>query len=82
MIDPSLIKAYCRERDALLRALDQEKFDDHCRRWGIPTPREGWLPSSRLILMHKARLSLQTFTPEEKEESRRWLEEHHCSMEI
>jgi hypothetical protein len=75
------IRKYVKERNEVLRSLDQSKFDDLCKRWLIPTPREGWLPDSRMILMHKARLQIEEFTEEEKAISRKWLEEHHCSLD-
>jgi len=74
-----MMKVYCRERDAVLRALDEEKFDAHYRKWALERPRE-WLPGARMILMHKARLQLRGFNEEERAASRQWLLEHGCSL--
>lgn len=64
----------------MLRSLDPVKFDAFWEKWELPKPREGWLSDTRMIMMHKSRLCIEDFSEEEKAVSRRWLEEHHCSM--
>jgi hypothetical protein len=66
------IAAYCRERDEVLRQLDIEGLEAHMRKWKVPMPKE-WIGAAPLILMHKARLSIVSFTEAEKAVSREWL---------
>lgn len=63
---------YMKQRDAVLRALDEDGLDRLFRKWGLTRPRE-WLPNARLIMMHKLRLEIDSFSTAEKETSRNWL---------
>lgn len=71
----SASRAFVKDRNAVLRALDETAFDKFYRKWEIARPRE-WIGNARLIMMHKARLHIVDFTQEEKSLSRRWLAEH------
>ena len=73
------IKQYVRERDQILRKLDEDALDEHFQKWNLPRPRS-WLPSARMILMHKSRLQLKGFSEEERRISREWLLGHNCSL--
>jgi hypothetical protein len=69
------ISAYVRERDEVLRALDVERFEAFWRKHRQPMPRSGrWAgPIVPLIMMHKARLAVETMSEAEKAVSREWL---------
>jgi hypothetical protein len=69
------IKAFTRDRDAALLALDRRQFEKFLRKWCLPQPRD-WIGDSWLAAMHKARLQLVSFTDAEREVSRVWLAEH------
>jgi hypothetical protein len=68
----SRIKAFNRERDAMLRALDEDAFDKFAREWSVPQPAQ-WKPLAKLAAMHKARLQIKSFSAQEKATSRAWL---------
>ena len=77
------IKLYCKERDEMLRSLDVEKFHRFYKKHKLVKPHGGWLtPEVPLIMMHKARMQINSFTEEEKEVSRKWLLSHNYSLEI
>lgn len=74
-------RAQRKERDVLLQRLDiddaatliraAEKF---ARRWNIPTPPQGWArPDVPLAALHKARLSIRSFSYKQKLASAKWL---------
>jgi hypothetical protein len=67
--------AFCKDRDAALRALDRDKLDRFLRKWNQPRPHE-WIGDAWLASMHKARLQIYTFTEAEKAVSRTWLAQH------
>jgi hypothetical protein len=66
---------YIAERDAMLRALDPCRCIEHFKKWHLPQPPGGWLDEVPLIMMHKCRLEVPTFSEEERELSRKWLAE-------
>lgn len=73
------IKAFVRERDAALRSLDKKKLTAYMDKYGID-----WKPMNDLVFwaaVHKARLSVRSFTAEEKRVSAKWLEEHYFRAE-
>jgi len=67
-----MIKTFNRERDSMLRSLDEAEFDSFARNWNVPQP-AAWKPKAKLAAMHKARLNIESFTPDEKDVSRDWL---------
>ena len=67
------IKQYCIERDAVLRKLDVDALHVHMAKWNVPRPERWAHPTVPVAMMHKARLSINAFTAEEKEVSRVWL---------
>lgn len=75
-------RRFLKERDAMLRLLDNDAFDKHCRKWRIKTPSDGWVPLAREALMHKSRIEIDTFTPEEKAVSFEWLAEHGMTSSL
>lgn len=77
----SRIKKYVKERNRVLRLLDEDAYSRFCSEWGVPQPM-AWLPLSRLILMHKVRLQVASMTEEEKAVSRQWLLSHGYSLDI
>lgn len=73
------IKAFVRERDAALRSLDKKKLTAYMDKYGVD-----WRPMNELVFwaaVHKARLSIRSFTAEEKRVSAKWLEEHHFQVD-
>ncbi len=75
------VRKYCAERDAVLRSLDEDAFIAHCNKWKVPQPAR-WLPGAIMILMHKSRLQIASFTEEEKRTSREWLTAHRYDLSI
>ncbi|WP_315705002.1 MULTISPECIES: hypothetical protein [unclassified Bradyrhizobium] len=57
----------------MLRSLSEAAYDKFARKWGVPRPAQ-WQPLAQLAAMHKARVNLSTFSAEEQELSRAWLE--------
>ena len=74
-------RAFCKDRDAVLRALDRDKLERFLRKWNQPLPRE-WIGDSWLASMHKARLQIVSFTEAEKAVSRTWLTQHEYTEEV
>ena len=68
-------RAFCKDRDAVLRALDRDKLERFLRKWNQPRSYE-WIGDSWLAAMHKARLQIVAFTEAEKAVSRTWLAQH------
>ncbi len=68
------IQAFLDERDAALRSLDEATLRAYARKWGARLPRQSddvfW------AAVHRARLTLDTFSEVEKTVSRQWLAEH------
>jgi hypothetical protein len=77
----SQIKAFVRDRDAALRSLNEAAFDKFAREWSVPQPAQ-WKRGAKLAAMHKARLQIISFTPEEKALSRAWLASNGFSEQI
>ncbi len=75
------IRAFNKERDAMLRSLDRGQLDRFLRKWKQPRPRK-WVDDAWLGAMHKARLQIASFTEAEKAVSRTWLAQHGYSEEI
>lgn len=69
------------ERDAVLRSLNPQALDNLMTKWQLPKPR-AWIGKAPLILMHKLRIVLTSFTAHEKEVSREWLVENNCSTNL
>lgn len=69
------IAEYCAERDKMLRSLNIDEFDKFYKKHKLLTPKGGkWLdPIVPFIMMHKARLQIESMTEEEKKVSREWL---------
>jgi hypothetical protein len=62
-----------RERNEVFLSLDRTRIVAYCRKHGIH------IPSDEAVFwagVHKVRLQVATFSPEVKDESRRWLREH------
>ena len=75
------IEQYCAERDAVLRKLDVAEFERFYSKHRLKRPREGWLdPEVPLIMMHKARLQIVSFSDEERALSRKWLLDRGYSL--
>lgn len=74
-------RAYEKERDAVLRSLDERRLDQFYRKWNLRRP-SNWIGDARLRLMHKCRLRLSGFSEAEKSVSRVWLSEHRSDEEI
>jgi hypothetical protein len=74
----SQARAFRKERDAVLRALDRNKLDSFLLKWGLPRPRH-WIADAWLASMHKSRLQVGDFTEAEKAVSRTWLAQHGYS---
>lgn len=73
------IKAFVRERNAVLRSLDKKKITAYMDKYGVD-----WRPMNETVFwaaVHKARLSVRSFTAEEKRVSAEWLEEHYFRAE-
>ncbi len=73
MIDGQF-RRFVRERDAALRSLDEAVIRAYARKWGARLPRH----AGRVFwaAVHRARLSLDSFSELEKAVSRQWLAEH------
>ncbi len=68
------IAAFVRERDEALRSLDRERIEAYMEKYHA-----NFRPSSDLVFwaaVHKARLGITGFTPQEKAFSSDWLEKH------
>lgn len=69
------LQTYIAERDAMLRMLDPARCIEHFKKWKLQQPPGAWADSIEvpLIMMHKCRLEITTFSDEEKAVSRNWL---------
>ncbi len=67
------IKRYCKERDAVFRALDPDKMIAHAKKWDVPLPAKWASETAPMAMMHKVRLHINSFSEEEKAVSREWL---------
>lgn len=82
------IKLFIRERNEMLRQLDVDYFDKFWSRWGNPTPDGGWQrgtephEDSRIIMMHKARLHVESMSADERAHSKTWLKKHGYTEDI
>ena len=81
-INEELANEFIRERDILLRSLDTSKFVEFLARWGSPDPFPNALDETRLAGMHKARLYIKSFSDEEKQASRDWLNKNKYSSSV
>ncbi|HMH95646.1 MAG TPA: hypothetical protein VK577_03585 [Bradyrhizobium sp.] len=77
----SAARAYRKERDEVLRALDRDKLDRFLRKWKQPRPRT-WIDDAWLAMMHKTRLDLVEFTEAEKAISRTWLAQNGYTQKV
>ena len=70
---------YNKERDKAVKSLDVEKFKKFCKKWGNPVP-----PTDEIIeiVMRKMMYHINSFSPEEKESAKKWLEEHGSSTDL
>ena len=70
---------YCRARDEALRSLDWQKVKafmvGHNGDLGL-------CDEAYRVMMHKVRLGLATFSDDEKDFSRKWLERHGYKAEL
>lgn len=67
------VRAFRKQRNAALRSLDRKKILAFAKRWGTKLPssdRAFWLG------VHKARVSCEDLTHEERKISLDWLREH------
>jgi hypothetical protein len=78
------LQAYIIERDTMLRKLDPEACTAHFKKWSIPMPPMGWADPVEvpMIMMHKCRLTLTTFSEAEKAISREWLSARGYSEDL
>lgn len=68
------LQEFIRDRDRALRSLDKKQILAYMKKYGLK-----WQPGNDIVFwaaIHKARLSINTFTDEEKAFSVRWLIEH------
>lgn len=68
------MKRFCRDRDEALRSLDKDRIYAYMKKYEVE-----WFPSTEEVFwagIHKARISLNSFSEEEKEFSRNWLSKH------
>ncbi len=79
-------REYCIERDAVLRRLNAQEYIQFALRHAMPLPPSFYsqpLEVSSVILlasMHKARLQINAFTPDEKLASATWLTANNYSL--
>lgn len=79
MSTPAWVGEFVSERNEALGSLDQQKIEAYARKWGAALPLDGSLVFWAAV--HKARLSINAFSDEEQEVSRRWLLEHGFTPE-
>ena len=75
----SLIKQYNKERDKTVASLDCETFKKFCKKWGNPIP-----PTDEIIeiTMRKMMYHINSFSEEEKQSAKEWLESRGFSTEV
>jgi hypothetical protein len=74
------IARFNKERDAVARGLDVGELIRFCHRWKIKMPAFVHNSTIPMAIMHKARLSIRAFSPEEKMASAKWLTENNHEL--
>lgn len=71
MTDLKMIKQYNKDRDKAVASLDFKTFRRFCFKWGIPCP-----PSDDVaqITMRKMMYHITSFSEEDKQAAKEWLE--------
>ncbi|MBC3517200.1 hypothetical protein H8K20_12450 [Neobittarella massiliensis] len=73
------IKQFVKDRDAAFLSLKKSKILAYCKKYGVSAPIDGdifWAG------VHKAILVINSATPEQKSNSKKWLISHGYSVEI
>lgn len=70
---------FLRERNDAILSMDEEKFHDLVRKYGITEPQEDIVFWAGI---HKSILALNAASAEQKEASRTWLTEHGFSGKV
>lgn len=71
---------FCQDRNDALRSLDKDQIFAYMKKYRVD-----WFPSNEEVFwagIHKARIAISSFSEEEKEISKKWLDEHGYRYEI